>query len=115
MDYDIKKIAVCTGIASVVALAAGALLAYLNVGVYSFAIGLVAGGLVAGYIDKSIDSSLIAGGVPGLIVGLLQGFVASLVLPASSAAIFTSGISILFIMAGAIPAAVIAIILSERA
>ena len=114
MDYDFKKIAICTCIATVVALAVGALLAFLNVGEYSFAVGLVVGGLVAGYVDKGIDSSLLEGGLAGLLVGFLQGAVASLVLSASAAAVFTSGISILFIMAGAIPAAVIAIILSER-
>ena len=114
MDYDFKKIAICTGIASVIALAVGAVLAYLNVGEYSFAIGLVVGGLVAGYLDKDIDSSLIDGGLAGLVVGFLQAAVASMILSAGASAVFTSGISILFIMAGAIPAAVIAIILSER-
>lgn len=52
MDYDFKKIAIGTCIATVVALAVGALLAFLNVGVYSFALGLVVGGLVAGYVDR---------------------------------------------------------------
>ena len=95
-------------------MAVGALLAFLNVGQYSFAAGLVVGGLAAGYIDKDIDSSLLEGGLAGLIVGFLQGAVASLVLSSSAAAVFTSGISIGWIIAGAIPAGIIALILTER-
>ena len=65
------------------------------------------------YLDKNIDSSLIEGGVAGLIVGLIQGVVTSSILPAKVAALFPLEISLLLIAAGAIPAGVIAIILSE--
>lgn len=114
MDYDFKKIAISTCVGIVVALIVGSVLTLLNVGEYSFAIGLVIGGIAAGYLDKDIDSSLIDGGLAGLIVGFLEGPVASLILPAAAAAPFTGRPSILYIMAGAIPAAIVAIILSER-
>ena len=90
------------------------MLAFLNVGVYSFALGLVVGGLVAGYVDKDMDSSLLEGGLAGLIVGFLQGFIAPLILSAGAAAVFTSGLSIGWIASGAIPAGIVALILTER-
>ncbi len=113
MEYDYKKIVINTLIASVISLIIGLILSFLNIGEYSFVIGLIIAGIIVGYLDNDIDSALLEGGVAGLVVGLVQGIVTSIFLPAKVAALFPLGISLLLIAAGAIPAGIIAIILSE--
>ncbi len=109
MEYDYKDIAVKSIAAAVVALIIGLVLAYFNVGEYSFVISVLVVGIIIGLVSDSIDSALLIGGVAGLIVSILQGIVPHFVLPPQVASLF--GFSILGQVVGcALPAGIVALI-----
>lgn len=109
MKYDYKDIAVKAIVAAVVALIIGLVLAYFNVGKFSFVISVFVVGIVIGLVSDSIDSALIIGGVAGVIVSILQGIVPHYVLSPQVAALFE--FSVLGHVVGcALPAGVIALI-----
>jgi hypothetical protein len=109
IEYDYKEIAIKSIVAGIVALIIGLILAYFNVGQYSFVASVFVVGIVIGLVSDSIDIALIIGGVTGVIVSILQGIVPQFVLPPQIAALF--GFSILGHVFGcALPAGVVALI-----
>ena len=109
MEYDYKDIAIKSIIAAVVALIIGLILAYFNVGEYSFVASVFVVGIIIGLLSDGIDSALVIGGITGVIVSILQGIVPHWVLSPQIASLF--GFSVLSHVFGcALPAGVVALI-----
>lgn len=92
MEYDYKDFAIKSIVAGIVALIIGLILAYFNVGKFSFVISVFIVGIAIGFFEDSIDSALIVGGVAGVAVSILQGIVPHFVLPEHIASMFSFSI-----------------------
>lgn len=88
MEYDYQDIAIKAIIGVVIALVLGLILAYFNVGRFSFVYSTLIAGVVIGFLSSGIESALIAGGIAGVVVSILQGIVPHFVLPPEIASLF---------------------------
>ena len=109
MEYDYKDIAIKSIIAGIVALIVGLILAYFNVGKFSFLIPVFIAGIVIGFLEDSIDSALVVAGVAGVVVSVLQGILPHFVLPPQIASLFEFSV-LGHVFGCALPAGVVALI-----
>ena len=109
MEYDYKDIAIKSIVAGIIALIVGLILAYFNVGKFSFLIPVFIAGIAIGFLEDSIDSALVVAGVAGVVVSVLQGIVPHFVLPPQIASLFEFSV-LGHVFGCALPAGVVALI-----